>query len=267
MPNPDPNVSEQSKAGNAKAFKYQWRTDAQDYYAEPYPHPQYVIADDFESSGATKRWLWSQASGTGGGTINANSTNQSQVSVTSSLGVNSLQVSPNANTRLFAYATGNLSPKQKFAVEGYFLFDTFNVRYVQAQLVWENDASQLVAAYRYNTFSKQFEYLPSTSTGPGAVGPYTALTGFSPNTVASGAWTYMKFNVDFKNLVYDEFMAGAQPIVTNSNAIVTNTVSGAGGYLNPPGREQQLRLYLGAETNASGAGNAYFDNVDVWPVD
>lgn len=254
MPKPAIVASESNALGSANAVKFQWNPDRQDFLTEPWPHPSSVIADDFESAGATKRWLWVSASG-GGGTINANSTANSLLSISGSLGSQCLQVTPAANSRLFAMAQGNLTPKKKLAFEGYFAYDTYNVRYVSLWASWEDDTAQHNAFYRFDTFNKTWQYLPSTALN--TVGPFTNLNNGAV-TIASGAWTYFYFTHDAGNDKYGEFTAGKIGVLDQS-ATASQNIAGT--------REQQLRLYLGAETNASGAGNAFFDNISVFPID
>lgn len=242
-----PSSQSSSSPGIAQASKMTWSASRGLWVMDPYGSPGMVMADTFEY--ATGNWSGYVASGAGGGSMSAVSTTRSNT------GSQSLQVSPAASTRFLAKRKFSITPKKKLTFEGYFSFDSpVNTRFVHLQAQWNDDlAVQHIAVLRYDTFNQVWQYLPSTNTT--AVGPYTNVPSGGTN-LASGAWNYWTFTVDYANNLYSEFLSGVVGPWSPS-AVSIPALTGGSGY-------SDMELSLGAENTASGAGAVYYDDIRVW---
>jgi hypothetical protein len=157
----------------------------------------------------------------------------------------------------------DITSGKKLAFHTFFCYDSpVNVAAIHFQLNWRDvdHALNHVAAYRYNTFLQQHQYLPNTTSSPS--GAFTALANAN-TTMASGAgtWHDLYFDIDFGAGNYDEFYSGQIGIGNPGNT----------GLLIPTFTEQtewqRMELLVGVESTASGAGNAWFADPIVYEVD
>ena len=244
--------------GEALASKQSWSNSRSQFVMDQYAYPGVMLADSFNK--ATNTWIAYGASGAGTGSISPsfNSVGNSDDY--------SLKVTANANSRFMAVRKFDITAGKKLAFNGFFSYDSpVNVAYINIEMWWRDvdHGYTHIAAYRYSTYWNRWEYLPSTATT--TVGAWNALGG-GTTTMASGAgtWHELYYDADFGNNNYDEMFSGQLGYCTN----LGNGLSNLSIPIPAETTEaQRMELRLGLETTASGAGNAYFDDVTVFEVD
>lgn len=223
-------------------------------------YPGIVLYDTFQN--ASPAWIGVLASGAGGGLIDT----QNTVAVNNTISGHSMQVTVGASgaqTRFLALRKFDITFAKKLGFNAFFCYDNpNNVAYIHFQAQWRDVDHGLthLAAYRYDTSLKQWEYLPSTATS--ASGAFTALPN-GATTMASGAgtWHEVYFDIDYNGGNYDEFLSGQIGIANPGNT----------GLLIPTPLEtveaQRMELLLGAETTGNGPGKVWFADVTAMEVD
>ncbi len=239
----------------ALAGTQKWSRTRGQFKMDLYPYPGVMVQDTFNNT--TGAWFGIPASGAGTGLINPSNANFGN-----SEG-NSLKVQAGANSRYLAVRKFDITPGKKLGFNTFFCYDNpVNVAYIHFQAQWRDvdHGYTHIAAYRYNVYSNRWEYLPSTS--PSATGPYNALPN-ATTTLASGAgaWHEAYFDIDFGNNNYDEFVSGQIGIVNPGNTGIPIL------QVSESTEAQRMEILLGVETTASGAGNAWFDDLTVLEVD